>query len=144
MSPQSADEQQSVYVNDTVTFLIDGRPKAKSICDLREAVSFRRNEEDYPTALDHYDTTVSAYDEEGTLIGWCAVVTDGVRHGFFVDVVVHPQWQRRGIGRSLIQRAIDRLRGKGITLIHADFAREHAPFYERCGFRIGLGDIYEQ
>ena len=128
---------------DSVTYRVNNKPAARSICDLREAVGWERNEEDYPAALQRYDTTVSAYDDSGILIGWCAAITDGVRHGFLVDVIVHPKWRRQGVGSSLVGAAVDDLRSRRITLIHADFSEEYAPFYEQYGFHIGAGGFLE-
>lgn len=119
------------------------RPAARQIADLREAVNWDRREKDYSTVLDRYDITVAAYDSEENLIGWCAAITDGIRHAFFVDVIVHPFWQRRGIGTSMVRKAIEEIRGNGITLAHVDFARERASFYEQCGFTICGGGMIE-
>lgn len=127
-----------------VDFRINDRPSIGSICDLRAAVGYDRNEDEYQVALDHYDATVSAYEENGSLVGWCAAVTDGACHGFLVDVIVHPEWQRRGIGRSLVHQIVGCLMRNGISVVHADFKEEHAAFYRKCGFRIGLGGIYEE
>lgn len=126
-----------------VTYNVNEHPASRKIGDLREAVGWERCEEDYPAALQRYDTTVSAYDVGGTLIGWCAAITDGVHHGFFVDIIVHPGWRRQRIGSALVAAAIDDLKDRGITLIHADFAKEHAAFYEHCGFYIGAGGFLQ-
>ena len=123
---------------------LNDRPSAEAICALREAVGWDRNDEDYPDALTRCDTTAAAYDNESdSLIGWCAVITDGVRHGFFVDVIVHPDRRRRGVASSLVRAAIEDMKAHGISLVHADFSKEHAPFYERCGFQIGAGGFLE-
>ena len=131
-------------MSQNITYQINDRPEPDSICNLREAVGYDRNEKEYPTALDRYDVTVSAYNKNGSLVGWCAAVSDGVRHGFLVDLIVHPESQRRGIGRSLVQHAIEFLLRSGISVIHADFNDENAAFYEKCGFRIGVGGICEK
>ena len=120
---------------------VNDRPDPVDLCDLREAVGYSRAEEDYPAAFSRYSTTASAYDEADHLMGWCSAVSDGARHAFIVDVIVSPEHQRQGIGRELLLRVVDGEREKGISIIHADFARPEAGFYERCGFRIGLAGI---
>ena len=87
--------------------------------------------------------TVGGFDEQGTLIAWCALLSDGQQHGVLLDVMVHPQRQKQGIGRALVAEAIGQFRAQGIGIIHVDFLPERAAFYERCGFRIGLGGIYQ-
>lgn len=74
-------------------------------------------------------------------MAWCAILSDGVRHAVLIDVIVHPAWQRRGIGLALVTEAITRIQANGITIIHVDFVPEHQAFYERCGFSTGLGGI---
>lgn len=114
-----------------------------SICDLREAVGWDRVDGDYPTALRGYWGTVSGFDDTGKLVAWCAILSDGVRHAVLLDVIVHPAWQRLGIGLALVTEAILRIQAHGISIIHVDFLPEHRAFYERCGFQTGLGGIIE-
>ncbi len=45
---------------------------------------------------------------------------------------------------SLVAQAVAYLQAHGIRIIHVDFLPERAAFYEHCGFRVGLGGIYEQ
>jgi len=89
-----------------------------------------------------YWATIGGLDPSGELIAWCAILSDGVRHAVLLDVIVHPRHQGRGVGRALVARAVAHIRTHGITIIHVDFLPERAAFYERCGFRLGLGGIY--
>ncbi len=84
---------------------------------------------------------MSGFDASGTLVAWCAILSDGVRHAVLIDVIVHPAWQRRGVGLALVSEAIGRIQASGVTIIHVDFVPEHQAFYERCGFQTGLGGI---
>ena len=115
-----------------------------AISDLREAVGWDRSDEDYPAALKGYWATIGGFDNSGKLIAWCAIVSDGVRHAVLLDVIVHPLFQGQGIGRELVAQAIQHIRSHGISIIHVDFLPEKANFYERCGFKIGLGGIMEK
>ena len=124
-----------------VTYEVDVAPDVVALCDLRQAVGWDRAEGDYPKAFDAYATFVAAYGPDGVLIGWCAAVSDGVRHGFLLDIIVDPRWQRRSIGTNLVASAVESLRRLGITIIHVDFAPEHRGFYERCGFRASEAGI---
>lgn len=124
-----------------IAFMMNAPVTAGEVCDLREAVGWGRQEGDYPAAFAGYWATVSGRDDAGALVAWCAVLSDGVSHAVLLDVIVHPAWQRRGIGRALVQRAITHCRHHAITIIHVDFVPEHQQFYERCGFTTGLGGI---
>jgi GNAT superfamily N-acetyltransferase len=67
----------------------------------------------------------------------------GGRHAVLIDVIVHPNWQRQGIGQALVAAAVKHIRKHSISIIHVDFEPELTKFYERCGFHTGLGGIYE-
>lgn len=125
----------------SITFQYNAAVEPTSICDLREAVEWDRADSDYPAALRGYWGTVSGFDDSDTLVAWCAILSDGVRHAVLIDVIVHPAWQRQGIGLALVSEAIGRIRARGISIIHVDFVPEHQAFYERCGFQTGLGGI---
>lgn len=109
---------------------------------MREAVGWERHDEDYPAALQGYWGTVSGFDPTDKLVARCAILSDGVRHAVLLDVIVHPEWQRQGIGQTLVAEAVEHIRTHGISIIHVDFLPEHRAFYERCGFETGLGGIY--
>jgi GNAT superfamily N-acetyltransferase len=124
-------------------FAINPVIPAAQVADLREAVGWDRLDEDHPAAFAGYWATVGGFDPSGALVAWCAILSDGVRHAVLLDVIVHPAWQRRGVGRALVGRAIRHCLAHGVTIIHVDFLPAVAPFYERCGFRTGLGGIYD-
>lgn len=57
------------------------------------------------TALKQSDLVVSAWDGR-RLVGLARVISDGCFNAYIPDVIVHPDYQRRGIGRALIKRII--------------------------------------
>jgi predicted N-acetyltransferase YhbS len=93
--------------------------------------------------LNGYWGTVSGFDPAGELVAWCAILSDGVRHAVLIDVIVHPAWQRQGVGLALVKEAIAFIQEHGITIIHVDFVPEHQTFYERCGFQTSLAGIID-
>jgi len=129
---------------DDVAYTVDPVVHPRQVTDLRAAVGWERQDADYPAAFAGYWATVGGFAPSGALVAWCALLSDGVRHAALLDVIVHPAWQRRGVGRALVARSVAHCLERGVTIIHVDFLPEHAPFYERCGFRTGLGGIYER
>lgn len=111
------------------------RPDPVALGDLRQAVGYDRAEGDLERAFERYSSTAAAYDASGRLVGWCASVSDGVHHAFLVDVIVHPDFQRRGIGSMLLRRVVARELDTGVSIVHADFQESIATFYEHNGFR---------
>ena len=64
-----------------------------------------------------------------SLVGFCNVITDGGRHAFLLDVMVHPEHQGTGIGRSLVLHAIEECRALEVEWLHVDFETDLGDFY---------------
>lgn len=64
-----------------------------------------------------------------SLVGFCNVITDGGRHAFLLDVMVHPEHQGTGIGRSLVLHAIEECRALEVEWLHVDFETDLGAFY---------------
>ncbi len=126
-----------------IAFTINPTVTPHMVTDLREAVGWDRQEEDYPAAFRGYWATVGGFDATGTLVAWCAILSDGARHAVLLDVIVHPRYQRQGVGLRLVAQALAHIRAHNINIIHVDFLPEHRTFYEQCGFSTGLGGIIE-
>lgn len=126
-----------------ISFVLSPDVSAQAICDLRESVGWGRLNEDYPAALQGYWATVGGFTVARELAAWCAILSDGVRHAVLLDVIVHPSYQRKGVGKALVTTAMEHIKAHGITIIHVDFEPETTVFYEACGFRVGLGGVYE-
>lgn len=122
---------------------IDPRPPPAALGALRTSVGWEPRTKNWPQAFDAYACSVGAYDGE-RLVGWVSLVSDGVHHAFLADVLVDPEYHRRGIGRELVRRAIDTLSARGVSLFHVDFAKENTAFYQACGFRIDRGGYLER
>jgi GNAT superfamily N-acetyltransferase len=83
----------------------------------------------------HSLTWVGAF-SAGRLVGFVHVVWDGGTHAFILDTMVHPDFQRLGIGQDLVRAVTDEAFAAGCHWIHVDYEPHLAPFYEHaCGFR---------
>ena len=122
-----------------VYFQVNARPSRRELDDLCLAVGWSEFGTDYPAVLDGYAVTTSAWSTAGRLVAWTSVVSDNVRHAFLLDVMVHPEFQRQGIGREVVVRAIGEMRARGVTAFHVDCAPDRAGFYEKCGFKMCAG-----
>jgi GNAT superfamily N-acetyltransferase len=69
------------------------------------------------------------------LVGYVNLAWDGGAHAFLLDTTVHPEWQRGGIGRALVGRAVAVARSQGLQWVHVDFEPQLRGFYASCGFQ---------
>jgi GNAT superfamily N-acetyltransferase len=88
---------------------------------------------DVPPAVEHCLAHICAYSAE-RLVGFVKLAWDGGIHAFLLDTTVHPDYQRRGIGRSLVALAVDVAADSGIEWLHVDYDRPSESFYAACGF----------
>ncbi len=96
--------------------------------------------EEYQASPDDLETvnrnswlTLSAYD--GTrLVGFGRVVTDFVLHAMIFDMIVLPEYQRRGIGTMILKALVSKCNERGIRDIQLFCARGKRAFYEKNGF----------
>jgi GNAT superfamily N-acetyltransferase len=83
---------------------------------------------------------VTLAEDDGGILGYTGwnVAEDGVA-GHLEMVAVRPDAVRRGVGRALGRAALDRLRERGVTVVHVGTGGDdfHAParaLYESLGF----------
>jgi tetratricopeptide (TPR) repeat protein len=140
------DYAQSNYQDDRHTLNHQIEIKDNSNCpvlpnqleDLCNAVGWtRRPLHQVQQALVNSFAYVSAWQieqDEKQLIGFARAMSDGVFHATLLDIVVHPDFQGRGLGKTIVTRLLQQLQQaaiKDITL----FASPHlVDFYHQLGF----------
>ncbi len=68
------------------------------------------------------------------LIGFVRLSWDGSIHTFLLEPTVRPDFRRRGIGKSLVERAVAVARERGMEWVHVDYEPHLREFYQACGF----------
>lgn len=96
---------------------------------LTAGASWPHRVEDWRFMLDLGEGIAAAQD--GTLVGTLMTWRYGAAHAALGAVCVAPEMQRRGIGRRLMEAALDRLAGRTV-LLHATEAG--LPLYRSLGF----------
>lgn len=114
-------------------YVENARASAKEIADLREAVGWNRMEAVYndPTMVSFFH--IAVYDGD-KLIGYIDSVGNVVTDAYIQDLMVHPDYQGKGIGTELMNRMIAYLKERKIYMISVVFEEKLKPFYERFGF----------
>jgi GNAT superfamily N-acetyltransferase len=91
-----------------------------------DAVSIRRSIEAYPFVA-------HARADDGSLIGYVSAFSDGVFSVFLGELVVHPEFQRQGIGSRLLH-AVESYYA-GVPVYVKPFA-DQRQFFERNGYSL--------
>lgn len=116
----------------TGRFLLDPR--------LDPELSHRRYASWVRTSLDHPSQALAAARLDGQLVGFFIVEVNPDRSVYWHLTAVAPDWQGRGVGRSLWQTILLRHRAAGATSVRTTIS-VHNPavmnLYARLGFRFG-------
>lgn len=79
------------------------------------------------------------------IIGIARVLWDGGYTAFIVDVMVKPEWQKRGIGTKMLELLIEKLESTLQTgeklMINLYSSKGKERFYEKNGFAAGSGMV---
>lgn len=121
----------------------DGPVLPKEIANLRHAVGWDRSEGTYGRTLPRHFAHYTVRGAEDGLVGYMSVLSDGVSDAFLLDLVVHPQCQKTGLGTKIVRRAIRDLKDAGVRCVQVTFNDDLEPFYAQCGFHILKGGIID-
>jgi GNAT superfamily N-acetyltransferase len=73
---------------------------------------------------------------DGPLVGFVNVPWDGLVHAWLQDTMVAARARHQGVGRRLVEIAVDESRRGGCEWLHVDFKDDLRPFYiDACGFK---------
>jgi ribosomal protein S18 acetylase RimI-like enzyme len=84
-------------------------------------------------SLSAYPFIAHCRDSAGALIGYVSAFSDGAFSTFVGELVVHPEFQRNGIGTELLRLVVERY--SGVPIYATPFEDVQEFFLER-GFRI--------
>lgn len=116
---------------------IDDIPDAHSFFLLYRTTDWDKEEKKQEQQL--YDAIknswymVAAY-SQNKLIGCGRIISDGYLHAFITEMIIHPYFQRQGIGKEILDRLICKCRSSGVTDIQLFCAKGKKEFYLNNGF----------
>lgn len=112
----------------------DSPVSVSALADLRQSVGWNRMELDLADKRLHNTFQLCCFDGE-RLVGYVAVVSNSVTDAYIQDLMIHPDYQKQGIGRQLMQRTLSRLRNEGIYMVSVIYGdAELKKYYESFGF----------
>lgn len=102
--------------------------------ELRRIVGWNQTPQDWARMLRLSPAGCFVALEGDTIVGTVTTTPYGRTLAWIGMMLVHPEYRRRGIGRQLMQRAVDSLRGRRIECIKLDATPAGLPLYEQLGF----------
>ncbi len=91
------------------------------------------------TSIKNSHIILSAYEDNKT-VGMVRLVSDKATHGHLTDVIVLPEYQGRGIGKSLILELSNRIQtfvnNKDQFILELVPSKGNEGFYKKCGFEV--------
>ena len=77
----------------------------------------------------------------GKVIGMGRLIGDGAMYWYLQDIIILPEYQRKGIGKSIVNRLIEHIENTAIpnTCIEVGLSavKGKEAFYEKLGFSLG-------
>jgi ribosomal protein S18 acetylase RimI-like enzyme len=93
---------------ESIEIQINNKIQEHEVPNLRESVGWDRRESDYPLLFERCLFWGSLRNEEGILIAFGYIAGPGIEHGYLEDVIVHPDYQEKGIGNRLVKTLLQR------------------------------------
>lgn len=106
------------------------------LVELYDAVGwslYTRDPDKLVRAIEASRFVVSARDEDDRLVGLARIVGDGETIAYLQDILVHPDHQRTGIGRQLIEAAFGPFAHVRQHVLITDLEDRQQSFYEAVG-----------
>lgn len=115
---------------------------AAAVATLRSEVGWDRRQDKLEKIIGRTYMTAACFDIN-RLVGFVDVISDGVDDAFVRNLLVHPDYRRRGIALKLLQIVIKRIKTDRIKTVNVLFEPELTELYRRAGFRIVNGGIID-
>jgi len=97
-------------------------------------VKYQLNADQLLEALTNSWFLISVYEKE-ELIGFGRIICDGIVHALILDLIVHPDFQNRGIGGQILDKLVGKCQQHQIRDIQLFSAKGYYSFYKKRGFK---------
>lgn len=117
-----------------IRYEFDACVSPADLAGLRASVGWNRMERELADPKRVCYRHLCAFDGD-KLVGYAEAVSNAVTDAYIQDVMVHPDYQRMGIGTQLMERMMQQLVQEGVYMVSVIYGDERLqPFYEKFGF----------
>lgn len=102
---------------------------------LKDLVGWNQTFDDISRLIDYEPDGCFIAELDGVPVGTISTTTYGTDLAWIGMMLVHPDYRRRGIARSLMERGLEYLRERRVSCIKLDATPLAQPLYEQLGFR---------
>jgi len=85
-------------------------------------------------AINNSNHVVTAWSDE-RLVGLARCISDDVSICYLQDILIHPEFQRHGIGRKLLSNCLERFAHVRMKVLITDNEERQKLFYESLGYK---------
>ncbi|MGM0875567.1 MAG: GNAT family N-acetyltransferase [Bacillota bacterium] len=125
--------------------IIINLPISKSeVPELRELNGWGRRDNDYPTLFERCNYWAGVRDENKKLVAFGYVAGMGLQHGYMEDILVHPEYQKQGLGVNLVKELLIESERYGLEIVTLTYDTKHINFYQTCGFTPCSGGVWRK
>ncbi len=115
---------------------------AAAVAALRTRVGWDARKEQLARIIGSTYMTAACFDGN-SLVGIVDVISDGIDDAFIRNLIIHPDYHRKGIALKLLAMVLDKLKADQIKTINVLFEPELTDLYRKAGFRIVKGGIID-
>ena len=125
---------------------IDKAPTLEEYKEMRRAVNFMVLSDRIASNALNNAFHITTVRDNGKAIGMIRVLSDGSYANFITDVIVIPEYQKRGIGTEMVRRTVDFMKttlqpGETIVLYLMSAIGKES-FYKQFGFRERPNEVW--
>lgn len=95
---------------------------------------YTKNKISLKVAFEKSTLIILAVSEDGEVIGLTRSLSDEVSIHYLQDIIVHPDHQRKGIGRKLLNETLEFFKDVRTHMILTDDEEKQLKFYSSLGF----------
>ncbi len=114
----------------------------EELAALRTAVGWDARKESIEKTAGKTYMNAACYDGD-RLIGFVDVISDAVEDALIRNLIVHPDYRRRGVALELLRIVVEKIKADRIKTTNVLFEPEHTDLYRKAGFRIIKGGLID-